>query len=109
MRIRLKPKLLINYDDVCRVLKISDIREYKPKYIDEYYFYYLAINESRFFPLKYVIRNKLEGLIRKSYNRSIGIKISEELLETFLSSPIDIRKFIEMVRHFKTTSNFNFY
>lgn len=109
MKVRITPDFMINYKDVLSVLEIDDFRENKPEYIDEFEFYYLAINEANFKPLKYEIKSKLVGLIRKSYYRCFGRSISDELLEEYLSSPTNIKKFVEMVRHSLTTSNFKFY
>lgn len=109
MSVRITPDFMIDYKDVCRVLEIDDFRENKPEYIDEFEFYYLAINEANFKPLKYEIKNKLVGLIRKSYYRCFRRRINDELLEEYLSSPTNIKKFVEMVRHSLTTSNFKFY
>ena len=109
MSVRITPDFMIEYKDICRALEINDFSENKPEYIDEFEFYYLAINEANFKPLKYEIKNKLAGLIRKSYYRCLRRSISDELLEEYLSSPTNIKKFVEMVRHSLTTSNFKFY
>ena len=109
MRVKIIPELMIDYKDVLRVLEINDTREDKPEYIDEFEFYYLAISEGKNKPLKHKIKDKLEGLIRKRYIRNFGEKISDELLEEVLSSPTNIKEFVELVRHYITTSNFKFY